>query len=66
MLTECNVHDCCRLAASMEARYSDSASGGFSQSCRRNIQENIPPNPSAPLVSGNIGDNLRPRMLFVT
>ena len=66
MLTECNVRDCCRLAATVEARHSDSASGGFSQSYRRNIQENVPPNPRAPLSSGSIDGNLHPRMLFVT
>ena len=47
MLTECNVRDCCRLAESMEARHIYSASAGFSQSCRRNIQENVLPNPRA-------------------
>ena len=66
MLTECNVRDCCRLAVTVEARHADSASGGFSQSCRRNTQENIPPNPLAPLFSGSVGGNLRPKMLFVT
>ena len=66
MLTECNVRDCCRFAATVEARHINSASGGLLQSCRKNIQQNVPPNLRAPLFSGSIGDNLRPKMLFVT
>ena len=65
MLTECNVHDFFRLAASIDARHSDSASSGFSQSCRRNIQENVPPNPRALLFSESIFGKLRPIMLPV-
>ena len=55
----------CRLAASVEARHRDSSSSGFSQSCRRNIQENVQPSPRAPLFSGSIGGKLRPIMLHV-
>ena len=49
------------IAAMVEARHSNSASGGFSQYFRRNIQENVPP-----LFSGSIDGNLRPMMLFMT
>ena len=65
MLTECNVRDFCPLAASVEAPHNDSASSGFSQSCRRNIQENVPPNPRATLFSGRIIGKLRTIMLHV-
>ena len=62
MLTECNVRDCRRLAASVEECHIDSASAGFSKSCRRKRSAK---SACEHLFSGSIGGSLRPMMLFV-